>query len=364
MQSDDNVSAEFLFGKLASDYFNVQNSPKMNIQLKSGYNKRFNVGLVLFLVLEILLGLAIVYSFLIIDRLLYFAILSFTIRILISAQKNKSLADRFAPDLVQHNSTKYTFALVQLLLSGIVFTGFGVAFFTLTGIIPDISVQDRSRIVLFVMVLFYINFISDLSISALGKGIGVFGQSHRFGTLLGNIRDLAKTKGRQSIPLAVLRLLNWAVIYYLIINENLISLFLPYLVFSVYYLYKWEKINSSSLFMEIRGEITNGKPAVLPHKIFSDDFTNDEPTSYSGNNYLLNFVNRESNGSMRKRSRKNKIANLNNLEPIAARSISRIAESIKHEEASIPTNMLHYCPNCNMEVIKATNYCSHCGERI
>ncbi|MCE7735299.1 MAG: zinc ribbon domain-containing protein [Candidatus Heimdallarchaeota archaeon] len=364
MQSDDNVSAEFLFGKLASDYFSVQNPPKINIQMNSGYNKRFNFGLILFLMLEILLGLAIVYSFLMIERLLYFVIFSFSIRIIISAQKNKSLADRFAPDLVQYNSTKFSFALVQLLLSGIVFAGFGIAIFTFTDLIPDINVLDRSRIVLFVLVLFYINFISDLSIAALGKGVGVFGQSHKFSTLLGNIRDLAKIKGRQSIPLAMLRLLNWAVIYYLIINESLISLFFPYAVFSVFYLYKWEKINSSSLFMEIRGEITNGKPALLPHKIFSEDHRYDESTDQVSNNYLLNFINRESNGSMRKRSRKSKIGNLNNLAPIAARSISRIADSIKHEEIDLPTNMRDYCPNCNMEVIKATNYCAHCGERI
>ena len=116
--------------------------------------------------------------------------------------------------------------------------------------------------------------------------------------------------------------------------------------------------------MEIRGEISSGKPALLPHKIFSDNYENDESTNYIGNNYLLNFVNRVSNGSMRKSTRKNTIGNLNNLAPVAARSISRIAESIKHEEAEIPANIRDFCPNCNMQVIKATNYCAHCGERI
>ncbi|MFV2013898.1 MAG: zinc ribbon domain-containing protein [Candidatus Heimdallarchaeota archaeon] len=363
MRADDNASAEFLFGKLASDYLNV-NPSKINFQLTPGYNRRFNLGLVFYLMIEILLGLAIVYSLLAIDRLLYFLILFFTTRLVISAQKNKSLADRFAPDLIQHNSSKFSFAFVQLLLSGLVFAGFGIVFFIITGLIPDINVIDRSIIVLLVMVLFYINFISDLSIAALGKGVGVFGQSHKILTLLSNIKDLAKSKGKQSIPLAVLRLLNWTVAYYLLNNLNLITLFVPYVVVSILYQYKWEKINSSSLFMEIRGEISIGKPAVLPHKIFSVDRKNNKSNDYSNSNDLPNFLNMKSNKTKGWKRRNNKIGDLNNLAPIAARSISRIADSIKHEETGIPTNMLDYCPNCNMEVIKATNYCAHCGERI
>lgn len=363
MQTDDNASAEFLFGKLASDYLNIQTIPNMKLQLTPGYIKRFNIALLLYLALEIFLGIAIIYSILNRNSMLYFVILGFVARIIISAQKNKTLADRFAPDLTQHNSNRFSFSFVQLLLSGAVLMSFAVGFFTLTGLIPNISVIDRSRVVVIVLIIFYVNFISDLSIAALGRGVGIFGHSHKIRTLFGNIKDLAKTKGRQSIPLAVLRLLNWFVIYYLLVNENLFSLFLPFALFSIYYQYKWEKINSASLFMEIRGEISSGKPAVLPHKIFSEENELDDGQSTAGNNYLGNFVNRSYRRSKNKNGRNEKIG-LNNLAPIAARSISRIAESIAHEETAIPSNMRDYCSKCNMEMIKASNYCAFCGERI
>jgi hypothetical protein len=140
------------------------------------------------------------------------------------------------------------------------------------------------------------------------------------------------------------------------------TLFAPYFLISLFYLVKWEKINSASLFMEIRGEISDGKPAVLPNKLISGENRETEYVKRHDSNYLKNFIRRTSKKNGKRGN--NKLSNLNNLGPIAARTISRIAETIQHEETSIPQNMLQYCNNCSMEVIKASNFCSYCGERF
>jgi hypothetical protein len=315
-----------------------------------------------YLILEFASGVMILSSIMLRDQQLQYFALFVILKLITTAQKNKILTDRFAPDLIAYNSTKFSFAFVQLLLSGIVFLGFGITLFAASSLIPDMDLLDRTKLVGLILIIFYINFISDLSLAALGKGVGVFGHSYKIRTLFGNIKDLANIKGKQSIPLAVLRLLNWVVIYYLLINQEMYTLLVPYLLISLFYQVKWEKINSASLFMEIRGEISNGKPAVLPNRLISEEDRETQLSNRRDYNHITNLIRGVSKNNGKRNNEK--MANLNNLGPIAAKSISRIAKSIQHEEASIPQNMLQFCNNCSMEVIKASNFCSYCGERF
>ncbi|MHA2099730.1 MAG: hypothetical protein ACW99A_13725, partial [Candidatus Kariarchaeaceae archaeon] len=147
MRIDDNAPAEYLFGKLASDFLNVPTSPRYNLQLSPTYIKRFNFMLSFYLILEFASGVMILSSIMLRDQQLQYFALFVILKLITTAQKNKILTDRFAPDLIAYNSTKFSFAFVQLLLSGIVFLGFGITLFAASSLIPDMDLLDRTKLV-------------------------------------------------------------------------------------------------------------------------------------------------------------------------------------------------------------------------
>ncbi len=365
MQGDEIAPAEFLFGKLASDFLKVQTPPKTLIHLTGNDIKKFNFALSFYLILELILTTSIIVSVTIVRQLDYLVIVLFLVRIMIIAKKNTSLTRRYAPDLASHNYIKFSFSFVQLLLSGGLFVAFSVSVFMLHAVTPEVEILDEYKLILFVIVIFYVNVISDLALAALGKGVGIFGQSHRFKTLFHNISELARIKGKKSTQLAILRAANWLLVYYFVVNIELNWFIAPYSLISFYYLQKWEKVNSASLFMDIRSEIAIGKPAILPHKLFIPE---EQPTESDLNGYTSVNHDKIETNSFRKyqkspRNQRSRSDKLRNLSPIAARSLSKIADTIKEEENSLPSNLVSYCINCNMEVITSSNYCSYCGER-
>lgn len=365
MQGDEIAPAEFLFGKLASDFLKEQTPPKTLIHPTRNNIRKFNFGLSFYIMLELILATSIIVSLTLVRELNYIVIVLFLVRIMTIAKKNTSLTRRYAPDLASHNYIKFSFAFVQLLLSGAVFAAFSISVFMLQVIIPEVELIDENKLILLVIVIFYINIISDLALAALGKGVGIFGQSHRFKTLFHNINELARIKGKKSTQLAILRASNWILVYYFIINIELTWFVIPYSLISFYYLQKWEKVNSASLFMDIRSEIAIGKPAILPHKLFIPEEQTTE--SHMNSSTSMNNENSAKNGfrnyQHNKRNQRLRSDKLQNLSPIAARSLSKIAASIEEEENSLPSNLVSYCTNCSMEVITSSNYCSHCGER-
>ncbi|OLS20633.1 MAG: hypothetical protein HeimC2_36360 [Candidatus Heimdallarchaeota archaeon LC_2] len=363
MQGDEIAPAEFLLGKLASDFLKVHTPPLNLTTLTKNGIRKFNLIISSLLLLELLLGILIIANLTVTRRLNYIVIFLLLLRIIIIAKKNTSLTHRYAPDLASHSYIKFSFSFVQLLLSSAVLLVFSISIFIFKVLTPELELLDENKLILFVIVIFYINVVSDLALVALGKGVGIFGQSHRIKTLVHNISELSKIKGKQSTQLAILRSANWILVYYFLVNIQITWLLTPYVIISFYYMQKWEKVNSSSLFMEIRSEIAMGKPAMLPHKLFM-------PQEQSIDSNEGNFTINESSVSKQflnyqKKPGKNPLRNnkLQNLGAIAAQSLSKIAEIIKEEENVLPSNLTSYCNNCNMEVINSRNFCSYCGER-
>jgi len=369
MRMDETIDrdpAEFLFGKLASnllasesgDYVNP-GPPSKVFEFKLMFLQLLYAGFVIFsgyLFFTYFEGSSRLYTTLM--------VLPF---ILLSSMKSQLLYSKFAPDLETRMSRPTSFVVSQQLL---VIAG---SFIFLTGFWLILSLynsrMDPTTIfaILLLITLIYIKIFSDLALSSLALGIGVIPSWGGIRNLFGNLSELVQVKGRYTTRLAFSRIILALFSYYLFLrNLDPIYFFVSTSIF-ILYTRSLEKRNAASLLLNARGWIQSIAPAIIPVKILeakgngelNPNRTLSDPANILSTSYSEKLFGKKSSSSTRRVLEKG-----NKLTSYATQTINRIANTIRSEQVTLPSNISINCFFCSANVIKGSRYCPDCGSAI
>ncbi len=370
MRIEDNSSLdtapfEFLFGKVSDEGMELKQQNYPNILSNVSIDGKLGF-------LYFIYSICVFISFYIIFNQLqnyYFHLLILipSVSIFITSLKNELLIRKFAPDLI-HDSMKITkFSFLQVVLSNII--GGFVLLFTYFMIYYVNEFQISPPYFIFLIILFlviYTKLVNDLAIASLGLGISLLPSWGGISHTIRNIQETSSIKGKFSTRLAILRLVFWQITVIVILMQEY-WLFVIQMVFLINISMKWEKNNASSLFMQVRSKVHNSAPVLLPYLSQTEELKKQVEPHLEKNNMLdkkNNQYHRNStfNNSLRDPIRQRN--NLNNLVPVAVKTINRIADSIKDEESFLPSNLSFYCRICNLKADQSGSYCQQCGNPV
>lgn len=360
MRLEDTTPAEFLFGQLANNLLKQPNAPTNTNQVD---NERLNAVHSFLTISNIsLIFLALYWTLFTPHNMLYVVLVFLFARMLVQSASGVVLLNKFGPDMKLSSNRLYFFSLSQILISHTIFAFFsGITYFIVRNI-PISSPFTYLESWMGISIFLYIFLFTDIQIVSLGFGTGIINQSSGLKSMMSNFITLSRIKGKVSTQLAILRLGTWFCLYYLLEHQYWYFL-VPVILLLLVYTIRWERINASSIFMEIRGMILSAKPAILPSKILNGNGEEEvTPNSIIFPQLSANKLNR--NKLLKRNSKVKKKSRIGNLQPLAVKSINRIAESIKQEENMGSSHLIDICQSCNMEVLKTTNYCSYCGARL
>jgi len=342
MQFDESSPAEFIFGKLSDvrktvyDIEQPDNSAKMELFLYVTGILYASTVLILFTFLPgiptsrfdigVLVGLIGVLS-------------------LVSTWKNQIQLRRYGPDLQKTHTRSVLFMVVQSFISHLILICILITSYVLLQFVE--FVHPAASLIILGMIGFFVyaRMISNMSLISAGLGIGLLPSFGGLSNITHNFKILYRINGDKEYHLASLRVSFWFIISGMVqFSSPLVYKVLVISVFSVLYV-KWEKINGSSIIMQIRSIIHQMSPSALPSLEFTiaDNLVPPEVLPNTSSTSTVITIDgkqrkiplKRQRGRYRNAKHRKQVASIpsskEELTPIAARSINRIASSILKE---------------------------------
>ncbi|MHA2171533.1 MAG: hypothetical protein ACXAB7_16720 [Candidatus Kariarchaeaceae archaeon] len=359
---------EFLFGNLPR-----QNEEPSNIHIprKSPRSLPLLLLLMLYIIYVALSSYSVLYFDFSTSTGMLLALVLFSI--LLASSKNILLIRNYGPDLLHPAMKVRRFALLQVILSYILIG----CFLGIIGVIGVyISNLEFSPIFMVfygaIFIILYAKIGNDLALATLGTGTGLVSNLGGIRAVIKNFQQLLHFQGQYSLQLGLSRLLLWIFVFTGVYYQYywFVCIYIPlFLLLAT----GWEKSNASSLLLGIRGSLHLQAPVRLPYisektselrssvkvdRSIYPQIRSSENVTYQD---LLHGKKKTSHSIF---SSNNRSSRVKDLAPVAARTINRIAQSIKDEEVQLPSNLMFYCDTCDIQLDQTGPFCQQCGQEV
>lgn len=298
--------------------------------------------------------------------------------ITINTLKHLFLFNNYSIDLRDDDINYKQFTLMQTFLSSFFFLlvvmliGFIVGSlsnftFTLLSVITSLSL----------IAIIYVRF-ADLVMISQGFGMGVVALNRGVAGFIENFKRSNDLSNSYTTKAAIIRLIFVVVLVYVRIYGIHPAYLIILSIVLIPILHTIEIKNASTLFMRIRGEISELIPGSIPDDIFLEDdapyplaipqkikfsghrslFKNNPASIIAG--YSSKAAALDSPSLAYKKERREATSIPDDISPYAARTLKRIINKVKNE-GPLQRRGMNYCGACGSQIIGGGKFCSTCG---
>ena len=245
----------------------------------------------------------------------YFILLGLIIYSVLEAIKNFFQLNNYGEN--EFNQSK--FSILFMVIQGAI----SYSFIWLMYIVLDIVIGEnqniRSNILFFLgsslLIFTIVRFVSNISLTSKALGQGLIPNLLDFNSIKNNFSIFSKTSGKLELNIIFLKILIISIGYLIMNSQYFIILWTIFSISVTVLLQYWEKLNAGSIIQQVNMIIKDISPSKIP-------IINNK----NGESFILD----EKTGGYKSTGKNNNPINLN-LNPVATKSIEKLASSISNE---------------------------------
>jgi len=245
----------------------------------------------------------------------YFILLGLIIYSVLEAIKNFFQLNNYGEN--EFNQSK--FSILFMVIQGAI----SYSFIWLMYIVLDIVIGEnqniRSNILFFLgsslLIFTIVRFVSNISLTSKALGQGLIPNLLDLNSIKNNFSIFSKTSGKLELNIIFLKILIISIGYLIMNSQYFIILWTIFSISVTVLLQYWEKLNAASIIQQVNMIIKDISPSKIP-------IINNK----NGESFILD----EKTGGYKSTGKNNNPINLN-LNPVATKSIEKLASSISNE---------------------------------
>ena len=245
----------------------------------------------------------------------YFILLGLMVYSVLEAIKNFFQLNNYG----ENEFTQSKFSILFMIIQGAI----SYSFIWLMYIVLDIVIGEnqniRSNILFFLgsslLIFTIVRFVSNISLTSKALGQGLIPNLLDINSIKNNFSIFSKTSGKLELNIIFLKILIISIGYLIMNSQYFIILWSIFSISVTVLLQYWEKLNAASIIQQVNMIIKDISPSKIP-------IINNK----NGESFILD----EKTGGYKSTGKNNNPINLN-LNPVATKSIEKLASSISNE---------------------------------
>ena len=245
----------------------------------------------------------------------FFIFLGLMIYSVIEAIKNFFQLNNYG----ENEFTQSKFSILFMVIQGAISYSFIWLMYIFLDIVIGENQNIRSNILFFLgsslLIFTIVRFVSNISLTSKALGQGLIPNLLDFNSIKNNFSIFSKTSGKLELNIIFLKILIISIGYLIMNSQYFIILWTIFSISVTVLLQYWEKLNAGSIIQQVNMIIKDISPSKIP-------IINNK----NGESFILD----EKTGGYKLTGKNNNPINLN-LNPVATKSIEKLASSISNE---------------------------------
>ena len=245
----------------------------------------------------------------------YFILLGLIIYSVLEAIKNFFQLNNYGEN--EFNQSK--FSILFMVIQGAISYSFIWLMYVVLDIVIGENQNIRSNILFFLgsslLIFTIVRFVSNISLTSKALGQGLIPNLLDINSIKNNFSIFSKTSGKLELNIIFLKILIISIGYLIMNSQYFIILWTIFSISVTVLLQYWEKLNAASIIQQVNMIIKDISPSKIP-------IINNK----NGESFILD----EKTGGYKSTGKNNNPINLN-LNPVATKSIEKLASSISNE---------------------------------
>ena len=245
----------------------------------------------------------------------FFIFLGLMIYSVIEAIKNFFQLNNYG----ENEFTQSKFSILFMVIQGAISYSFIWLMYIFLDIVIGENQNIRSNILFFLgsslLIFTIVRFVSNISLTSKALGQGLIPNLLDFNSIKNNFSIFSKTSGKLELNIIFLKILIISIGYLIMNSQYFIILWTIFSISVTVLLQYWEKLNAGSIIQQVNMIIKDISPSKIP-------IINNK----NGESFILD----EKTGGYKSTGKNNNPINLN-LNPVATKSIEKLASSISNE---------------------------------
>ena len=245
----------------------------------------------------------------------YFILLGLMVYSVLEAIKNFFQLNNYG----ENEFTQSKFSILFMIIQGAISYSFVWLMYIVLDIVIGENQNIRSNILFFLgsslLIFTIVRFVSNISLTSKALGQGLIPNLLDINSIKNNFSIFSKTSGKLELNIIFLKILIISIGYLIINSQYFIILWSIFSISVTVLLQYWEKLNAASIIQQVNMIIKDISPSKIP-------IINNK----NGESFILD----EKTGGYKSTGKNNNPINLN-LNPVATKSIEKLASSISNE---------------------------------
>ena len=245
----------------------------------------------------------------------YFILLGLMVYSVLEAIKNFFQLNNYG----ENEFTQSKFSILFMIIQGAISYSFVWLMYIVLDIVIGENQNIRSNILFFLgsslLIFTIVRFVSNISLTSKALGQGLIPNLLDINSIKNNFSIFSKTSGKLELNIIFLKILIISIGYLIMNSQYFIILWSIFSISVTVLLQYWEKLNAASIIQQVNMIIKDISPSKIP-------IINNK----NGESFILD----EKTGGYKSTGKNNNPINLN-LNPVATKSIEKLASSISNE---------------------------------
>jgi len=245
----------------------------------------------------------------------YFILLGLMVYSVLEAIKNFFQLNNYG----ENEFTQSKFSILFMVIQGAISYSFIWLMYVVLDIVIGENQNIRSNILFFLgsslLIFTIVRFVSNISLTSKALGQGLIPNLLDINSIKNNFSIFSKTSGKLELNIIFLKILIISIGYLIMNSQYFIILWTIFSISVTVLLQYWEKLNAASIIQQVNMIIKDISPSKIP-------IINNK----NGESFILD----EKTGGYKSTGKNNNPINLN-LNPVATKSIEKLASSISNE---------------------------------
>ena len=245
----------------------------------------------------------------------YFILLGLMVYSVLEAIKNFFQLNNYG----ENEFTQSKFSILFMVIQGAISYSFIWLMYVVLDIVIGENQNIRSNILFFLgsslLIFTIVRFVSNISLTSKALGQGLIPNLLDINSIKNNFSIFSKTSGKLELNIIFLKILIISIGYLIMNSQYFIILWAIFSISVTVLLQYWEKLNAASIIQQVNMIIKDISPSKIP-------IINNK----NGESFILD----EKTGGYKSTGKNNNPINLN-LNPVATKSIEKLASSISNE---------------------------------